>query len=126
MRVLILAIALVGSLACSQSTPIAPSQEFPNSGMTQVKTAITVAVYPSFVRILLGSSKQFTATVTGASNPAVTWSINPVIGSITSTGLYTAPTTMPSQTVQVIATSVEDPTKSGTATVAFRPPVSPN
>jgi hypothetical protein len=59
------------------------------------------------------------------SNTAVTWSLSPVVGSITAAGLYTAPASISSsQTLTVKATSVADPTKSATATAALNPPVS--
>src|SRR6266852_5747447 len=53
-----------------------------------------------------------TATVTGTSNTAVTWSATG--GTITSGGLYTAPGS--AGTFTVTATSVADPSKTGSAT----------
>lgn len=50
---------------------------------------INVTVNPSSPSVLAGTNQQFTATVTNASNTSVTWSA--AVGSITSTGLYTAP-----------------------------------
>ena len=56
----------------------------------------------------------------------VTWSINPAIGSITSDGKYTAPSTIAvSSTVSVTATSLADATKSFSATVTLNPPAPP-
>jgi uncharacterized protein (DUF1800 family) len=57
----------------------------------------------------LGSTSQFSATVTGTTNTSVTWQVNGITGgsaatgTITTTGLYTAPTTMPSSTIVTIA-----------------------
>lgn len=67
---------------------------------------------------------QFQAQVLNASNQAVTWSISPLVGSISSTGLYTVlgdPQNTPSyvKTVTVTATSVADPRKSATATITL-------
>jgi hypothetical protein len=64
-----------------------------------------------------GGTLQFTATVTGTSNTAVTWSVQQGAagGSITAQGLYTAPAA--EGTFVVAATSQADPTKSATATV---------
>jgi subtilase family serine protease len=59
---------------------------------------------------------QFTATVTNATNKAVTWTTN--VGTIDANGLYTAPTVaagLPAS-VSITATSVADPTKVGRAT----------
>jgi len=61
----------------------------------------------------VGSQVQYYATVTGAVNTAVTWTCSG--GSITSSGLYTAPATIGTYTVT--ATSQSDNTKSRTHTV---------
>ncbi len=62
---------------------------------------------------------QFTATVINANNNAVTWTVSPAnTGTITASGLYTAPTVaagLPAS-VAITATSVADPSKSGQAT----------
>src|ERR1035437_4449249 len=64
--------------------------------------AVTVSLSPSTVGLPPSGTQQFTATVLGTSNPAVTWSINPPLGAISSAGLYTAPSSIPtSQTVTV-------------------------
>jgi hypothetical protein len=57
----------------------------------------------------------------------VTWSIQPPgTGSVNASGLYTAPASIASQsTVQVIATSVADGTKSASAAVTLNPPSTP-
>jgi hypothetical protein len=71
-----------------------------------------------------GKQQQFTATVSGTSNTAVNWSMNPSVGTLTANGLYTAPypgLISSSQTVTITATSVADPTKSATATVTLNP-----
>jgi uncharacterized protein (DUF1800 family) len=60
----------------------------------------------------VGLKRQFAAAVTGFPNNAVTWSVanrgsgNPEVGTITETGLYTAPRTLPGQNpVSVYATA---------------------
>src|SRR6516165_4304990 len=86
---------------------------------------ITVSVSPSTVNVALGAQTQFKATVTGTSNTAVTWEVNGVTGgsgstgTISSSGNYTAPATVPSSTVTVTAVSQADTAVSGSATVAF-------
>jgi hypothetical protein len=69
-------------------------------------------------------SQQFTASISGTSNPSVTWSVSgsgctgAACGTIDGNGLFTAPATPPNpQTVTVKATSVADSSKSGTANV---------
>jgi hypothetical protein len=51
----------------------------------------SVSVMPATGLVTAGRTLQFAATVTGSSNQAVTWSRSPVLGNISSTGLYTAP-----------------------------------
>lgn len=78
---------------------------------------ITVSVSPQAVSVPASQSQPFTATVTGTTNTAVTWSVIGG-GTITSTGMYTAPSTVPNPPqVTVTATSQADRTKSGSATV---------
>ena len=75
----------------------------------------SVAVSPTTLSLNVSAQNQFTATVSGSGqyNPTVTWSAQS--GSITSTGLYTASAT--SGTDVVIAKSVQDASKSTTASV---------
>jgi hypothetical protein len=59
--------------------------------------------------------------VLGTSNTAVTWSINPPVGTMSSAGLYTAPSSiLTSQTVTVTAQSAADPTKSASGVVSLQ------
>jgi hypothetical protein len=66
-------------------------------------------------QVTLGATSQYKATVTGASNKSVTWSVDGVTGgnatngSISSSGLYTAPSKAPQpSTVTITATSAAD------------------
>jgi hypothetical protein len=78
---------------------------------------VSVSVSPSAPTVAPSGNQTFTATVTNASNTDVTWSVTEGAsgGSVTSGGVYTAPST--AGTYHVKATSVTDPTKFGTATV---------
>lgn len=81
-------------------------------------TVTGVTVSPSTATVTGGATQTFTATVAGTGSPsqAVAWTTN--AGSITSGGVLTAPATTGSvQTVTVTATSAQDGTKAGTATV---------
>jgi hypothetical protein len=83
---------------------------------------IAVTVSPATVSLNSLQRQQFTAAVTNTTNTAVTWSLNPNVGSISSGGMYTPPSLIVTRrTVTVIATSAADPTKNGTATVALVP-----
>jgi len=75
--------------------------------------SISVSVLPGSTELASGQSKQFTATVTGASNTSVTW--NAKFGKISSAGLYTAPNVSSQLTDTVSATSVADPTETASA-----------
>ena len=67
------------------------------------------------------NSQQFSASITNAVNRTVSWTIAPVVGTISATGLHTAPATVTTtQTVTVTAISLEDPAKTGSATVTVR------
>ncbi len=89
-------------------------------------SAITVSVSPASASLAAGSTQQFTASVSGTSNTAVTWSVsnvtggNATVGTVTTAGLYTAPNTVPSPgTVTVTATSQADTSKSASASVTI-------
>src|ERR1700688_2792323 len=92
------------------------------AGTSSPATPIAVSVSPSPVTISVGKTQQFTATITGTSNTVVTWSVGggAVNGTITSTGLYTAPAAVPNPpTATVTATSQADSSKSASATVTI-------
>jgi hypothetical protein len=80
---------------------------------------VGISVSPTSLAVQSGQSKQFTSTVTGTSNVAVTWTA--VIGSITSSGLYTAPTVTSQTSDTISAISVADSTKSASASVTVTP-----
>lgn len=101
-----------------------PSKSATASVTLQPATAISIN--PPSASLAASASMQFTAAVTGASNTAVAWSITPPVGSITSAGLYRAPSVIQSAaTVQVKATSVADANRYATATVTLQPTVTP-
>jgi len=77
---------------------------------------VTVTVSPSSASVPVSTTKQFTATVNNSSNQSVTWSVTGG-GTINSTGLYTAPASVPSGAVTVQATSVASPSATGSASV---------
>jgi hypothetical protein len=79
----------------------------------------TVAVAPTDTLTPVGTPLQFTATVTGTDNPAVTWYVNgtaggnATVGTISPSGLYQAPTALPNPaTVVVTAISQADTSQS--------------
>jgi len=78
---------------------------------------VAVSVTPLAMTVLPAQAQQFTATVMNTTNKAVTWSVSPPVGTVSPTGLYTAPASGSSQTVTVTATSAADPSKSASASV---------
>ena len=76
---------------------------------------ITVTVTPVNSQILVGRQATFRAKVTGTLNTGVTWAAS--AGTIDSTGLFTAPATV--ATVTITATSMANPSVSGTATTSI-------
>jgi 6-phosphogluconolactonase (cycloisomerase 2 family) len=99
----------------------------PSPGLTPV---VQVALTETAMSLLPGATHQFTATVTGTSNTAVTWSVNDIaggnatVGTITAGGLFTAPAILPNPSaVTVKAASMADSTKFASATVTIVAPL---
>ena len=87
---------------------------------------VQVAIAPAAITLFGGQTQQFTATVQGAANPAVTWSLSPATGEISAAGLYRAPAVIAAPaSVTVRAVSVADPQRAATATVTLSPPAAP-
>jgi Fe-S cluster assembly iron-binding protein IscA len=112
------------------ATSVADSTKSASATVT-VTGPVSVSVSPATAQVVVSTSQQFSATVSGTSNTAVTWSLTgggcggTACGTLTSSGLYTAPATIPTPSVvSVTATSVADPTKSSTAMVTIVPPIS--
>src|SRR5215468_3190471 len=94
-------------------------------------TPIVVTVTPASATVSPGATKQFIASVTGTTNTAVTWQVNGMsggnatVGTISATGLYTAPSSIPNPaTVTVAAVSAANSADSGSASVTVGQQVS--
>lgn len=112
--------ASVTAIAAANGTTSAPST------VTISPSQVSVTVAPSTATVALNTTQQFTATVKGTTNTAVSWFVNSVqggnltYGTIDSTGLYTAPATVPSNTsVTITATSQANNSASGNATASI-------
>lgn len=97
--------------------------------MVHLAPTISVSVDPISAALYAGGAQQFTATVTGASNPAVTWSVSPSTGhgTVDSSGNYTAPASVVAPSIVVVqANSVQDATSRASTDVRLlpSPPVS--
>jgi uncharacterized protein (DUF1800 family) len=73
--------------------------------------AQSITISPGYVNLPLGGTQQYSATVTGLSSQSVTWGVTAGGGTITQTGLYTAPSALPknSSGILVSATSTVNP-----------------
>jgi len=91
---------------------------------------IVVSLSPLTATVTVGGHQQFTAKVSGTTNTSIAWSLHgtgcsgAACGSISASGLYTAPATVPTPAeVTVKAASVVDPNSYRTATVTIILPV---
>ena len=97
------------------------------AGTTSTGPAVVaITLLPTQVSVALSQSQQFQAIVTGASNKNVTWFAGGVAGgsetagTISPSGLYTAPSAMPSPpTVAVTASSNADSSATASAVVTL-------
>lgn len=97
--------------------------------LTSVWGQTVVTITPTTPSIHVGTSLQFSSTVTGVSPTSVTWSVALPVGatgspgSISTGGRYTPPAALPvPNTVIVTATSTATPTASASATVTILNP----
>jgi hypothetical protein len=87
-----------------------------------LRPTVTLSISPGQVSIFTAQTQQCIATLTGAIDPSVVWSLNPAVGNISATGLYTAPPSLSApQVVAVTATSVADPDSSASSSITVNP-----
>ncbi len=109
------------------ATSVADSTKSASARVTvsPAPTAVAVTVSPATASVGAGASQQFTAVVTGTSNTGTTWFVNGVqggnaaAGTISTSGLYTAPACASASTVTVTARSVYDSSATASATVSL-------
>jgi hypothetical protein len=102
--------------------------------VTPSSGTVSVTIFPACAFVApsgaASSQMQFSASVTGSGNTAVTWSVQSgasgsgcggtACGTIDTSGLYTAPSLAPSpNSISVIATSAADPSQSATASISI-------
>jgi Abnormal spindle-like microcephaly-assoc'd, ASPM-SPD-2-Hydin/Bacterial Ig-like domain (group 2) len=112
-----------GSVTLASNTASSPTNVALTGIATQpTSTSVTgVTISPTNQSVQTGQTIQFTDTVQGTtSNTSVTWTAS--AGSITTTGLFTAPSS--AGTVKVTATSNADASKSASTTVSVTSPTS--
>jgi len=93
-------------------------------------TSPKVTTTPAMASVREGDAQTFSASVTGLTNTATTWSVNGIasgnatVGAINAMGVYTPPATLPNpNTVSVQATSQVNPTIMGISTVTLLNPI---
>jgi hypothetical protein len=125
-------LAVLTSFGCGGSGSRSAGGPTPTPLPTATPTPVSVSVSPASGSVQVTRSLQLTATVTGTSNQSVTWAVNGTsggnssLGTISSSGLYTAPTSVPNPgTVTVSATSAADSIKSGSAGLQIVSPPTP-
>jgi hypothetical protein len=114
---LVLALVLV-HVSCTGTTK--------SGGSSTPPAQIAVSVTPTAANVRAGAGQPFSASATGTTNQSVTWSVNGVVGgnaalgTITNTGVYTAPAIPTSpNTITITATSAADSSASGTSDVTL-------
>jgi hypothetical protein len=112
--------------AATRSITAASVEDPTKSGSASVTVTLAVpgvTVTPATASISTIQTQQFTATVVNITNTAVTWRVdgvqggNATVGRISAAGLYTPSPTTTAGPHSITATSVADPTRSGSATV---------
>jgi len=115
------AVAAAQTVTITATSTAAPTQTA--SAVISLVPSPAVSLMPSAVTLGPLATQQFTGIVSGIANTAVAWSLSPAIGTISSGGLYTAPSgTSTAQTVTVTATSMEPSAGSATSIVTLNPP----
>jgi hypothetical protein len=117
--VLCLSLSFLAFLAGCHSAGIATT-----TTTTPPAVTITLGAAPSSLSV--GQTYQFSDTVANATNTGVTWAVagvtggNASVGTISASGLYTAPALVPTpQSVTISATSQADTTKSASTSVTI-------
>jgi hypothetical protein len=115
----LLIFALGIEIGCGNTTGGSP-------GTNPPPPSVTVSIAAASADVRLGDTDQVTPTVSGSSNQNVSWFVNdipggnPTVGTISASGLYSAPTTMPSPgsaAIKAVSTADSSATASDTLTL---------
>jgi hypothetical protein len=96
-----------------------------------VQSGVSIGISPGGATVPSGQSTQFAATVTGTTNTGVLWFVagvqggNGSVGTISASGLYTAPATNSGMQQTITAHSAADFSKMANATVSVTAPPPP-
>jgi hypothetical protein len=102
-----------------------------NGSNSSSASGITLTLTPATATVVVSQSAAFQATITGTTNTMVTWQVsgvtggNATLGTITASGLYTAPAAVPTPanvTVTAVAQADSNVTKSAAVLVVASNP----
>ncbi len=101
-------------VATSQAKPYISAE---STVSVAAPVAVSVSIAPAAAAVRSCQSVALTATVTGASDTSVTWSVQEANGgTVSASGVYTAPSN--AGTYHAVATSNADPSKSAAVAIA--------
>ena len=109
-----------GTYAVTATSVADPTKSSSASATVSASQNVSISISPTTVAMPEKWQQQFAATVSGSSNTAVTWAVTQGSGTITQSGLYTAPQAV--ETDVIAATSGADSTKSASASVTVAAP----
>jgi hypothetical protein len=103
------------------------------AAVTITSAPVSVVVSPATATLTPGATQVFAAAVANAPDgSAVTWSVNDVpggnavVGTISASGVYAAPASLPSPaTVTILAAAAADPSLTGSARVLLEAAAAP-
>lgn len=117
----LITLLMVASVACGSSSQ-------PENRIAPRILPLSVSVLPQNAAVQVNTSQQFDAVVSNHSSQAVTWQVdhipggNATVGTISSSGLYSAPASVADVTsITVTAVSQQDTSKSGSAGATIVP-----
>jgi hypothetical protein len=121
-QLVLILVAILVEASCAGTAPTKtspPTTPPPNP-------PVTLTINPTSANIRAGASQNFTDQLSNATNQSVTWAVNGIsggnatLGTISSTGDYTAPSTLPNpNTISVTVTSAESISASATSAVTL-------
>jgi hypothetical protein len=102
------------------SVSCTPVQSAKSPAPSSTNSAVSVKISPTTANLSSSNSLQFAATVSQASNTAVTWSAS--AGTISDSGFFVAPSVSSQTSVTITATSVQQSTAKANATITIAAP----
>ena len=117
----------------AQSTADTTKSASATVAISPTSAPVTVSISPTSSSITAATTQQFLASVSGTTSTGITWQVNnatggnATVGTISSSGLYTAPSSVPSGgSVTVTALSSYDAAASASANVSIKAAATPS